>query len=391
MELLFLYWGLYGWGVFVLVVMVLVYFVYCYNLLLVLCLVFYLLIGKCINGLIGYMVDCFGIIVMVFGFGVDMGFGVFQFNFGLDYLYVILYIYLVQMVFIVLMMGVVILVVVFGVDKGICIFFDINMLLVCSLLLFVLFVGLIQYLFNILVQNVGDYFGYLLGKSFDFYVYGGFSDWLGLWMVFYWVWWIVWVFFVGLFIVCILCGWMICEFVFGVLFILFGFILVWMLIFGNSVLEQVFGGVSEFGWVVIEQLLMVFYQMFQNYFWSCVVIIVMVLVSFVFFVILVDFGIVVFFIFFVYGGSVDDDGLKWLWVFWGLVIVLVIGGLLFVGSIDVLKLVVVLIFLFFLLILLLMMWGLYKVFYMELQCQWVWSYFLVLLMSGNGKCFGGWK
>ncbi|HBO5227649.1 choline transporter [Pseudomonas aeruginosa P49] len=391
MELLFLHWGLHGWGVFALVAMALAYFAYRHNLPLALRSALYPLIGKRINGPIGYTVDCFGIIATVFGLGADMGFGVLQLNSGLDYLYAIPHTHPVQMALIVLMMGAAISVAVSGVDKGIRILSDINMLLACSLLLFVLFVGPTQHLLNTLVQNVGDYLGHLPGKSFDLYAYGGPSDWLGSWTVFYWAWWIAWAPFVGLFIARISRGRTIREFVFGVLFIPLGFTLAWMSIFGNSALEQALGGASELSRVAIEQPSMALYQMLQNYPWSRAVITVTVLVSFVFFVTSADSGTVVLSTLSAHGGSADDDGPKWLRVFWGSVTALVTGGLLFAGSIDALKSAVVLTSLPFSLILLLMMWGLHKAFYMESQRQRARSHSLAPLMSGNGKRSGGWK
>ncbi|MCO1692046.1 BCCT family transporter [Pseudomonas aeruginosa] len=391
MELLFLHWGLHGWGVFALVAMALAYFAYRHNLPLALRSALYPLIGKRINGPIGYTVDCFGIIATVCGLGADMGFGVLQLNSGLDYLYAIPHTHPVQMALIVLMMGAAISVAVSGVDKGIRILSDINMLLACSLLLFVLFAGPTQHLLNTLVQNVGDYLGHLPGKSFDLYAYGGPSDWLGSWTVFYWAWWIAWAPFVGLFIARISRGRTIREFVFGVLFIPLGFTLAWMSIFGNSALEQALGGASELGRVAIEQPSMALYQMLQNYPWSRAVITVTVLVSFVFFVTSADSGTVVLSTLSAHGGSADDDGPKWLRVFWGSVTALVTGGLLFAGSIDALKSAVVLTSLPFSLILLLMMWGLHKAFYMESQRQRARSHSLAPLMSGNGKRSGGWK
>ncbi|MFG9843844.1 choline BCCT transporter BetT [Pseudomonas aeruginosa] len=391
MELLFLHWGLHGWGVFALVAMALAYFAYRHNLPLALRSALYPLIGKRINGPVGYTVDCFGIIATVFGLGADMGFGVLQLNSGLDYLYAIPHTHPVQMALIVLMMGAAISVAVSGVDKGIRILSDINMLLACSLLLFVLFAGPTQHLLNTLVQNVGDYLGHLPGKSFDLYAYGGPSDWLGSWTVFYWAWWIAWAPFVGLFIARISRSRTIREFVFGVLFIPLGFTLAWMSIFGNSALEQALGGASELGRVAIEQPSMALYQMLQNYPWSRAVITVTVLVSFVFFVTSADSGTVVLSTLSAHGGSADDDGPKWLRVFWGSVTALVTGGLLFAGSIDALKSAVVLTSLPFSLILLLMMWGLHKAFYMESQRQRARSHSLAPLMSGNGKRSGGWK
>ncbi|HBO7426976.1 MULTISPECIES: choline BCCT transporter BetT [Pseudomonas aeruginosa group] len=391
MELLFLHWGLHGWGVFALVAMALAYFAYRHNLPLALRSALYPLIGKRINGPIGYTVDCFGIIATVFGLGADMGFGVLQLNSGLDYLYAIPHTHPVQMVLIALMMGAAISVAISGVDKGIRILSDINMLLACSLLLFVLFAGPTQHLLNTLVQNVGDYLGHLPGKSFDLYAYGGPTDWLGSWTVFYWAWWIAWAPFVGLFIARISRGRTIREFVFGVLFIPLGFTLAWMSIFGNSALDQALGGASELGRVAIEQPSMALYQMLQNYPWSRAVITVTVLVSFVFFVTSADSGTVVLSTLSAHGGNADDDGPKWLRVFWGSVTALVTGGLLFAGSIDALKSAVVLTSLPFSLILLLMMWGLHKAFYLESQRQRARTHSLAPLMSGNGKRSGGWK
>lgn len=76
MVLIFLYWGLYGWVLYVLVGVVLGYFVYCWDLLLVLCLVLYLIFGECIYGCIGDMVDGFGILVMLILMVINFGIGV---------------------------------------------------------------------------------------------------------------------------------------------------------------------------------------------------------------------------------------------------------------------------------------------------------------------------
>jgi choline/glycine/proline betaine transport protein len=238
MQILFLHWGLHGWGVFAFVGMALAYFAYRHNLPLALRSALYPLIGKRINGPIGYAVDGFGIIATVFGLGADMGFGVLHLNAGLDYLF-----------------GMPTpsgfrwpdhpddgrgdLVAVAGVDKGVRVMSDINMLLACALLLFVLFAGPTQHLLNTLIQNLGDYLGALPTKSFDVYAYDKPSDWLGGWTVFYWAWWIAWSPFVGLFIARISRGRTIREFVFGVLLIPLGFTLAWMSIFGNSAIDQV--------------------------------------------------------------------------------------------------------------------------------------------------------
>ena len=389
MQILFLHWGLHGWGVFAFVGMALAYFAYRHNLPLALRSALYPLIGKRINGPIGYAVDGFGIIATIFGLGADMGFGVLHLNSGLDYLFGVPHTQWIQVGLITLMMGAAILVAIAGVDKGVRVMSDINMLLACALLLFVLFAGPTQHLLNTLVQNIGDYLGALPVKSFDVYAYDGKSDWLGGGTVFYWAWWIAWSPFVGLFIARISRGRTIREFVCGVLLIPLGFTLAWMSIFGNSAIDQVLNhGMTALGQAAIDDPSMALYLMLENYPWSKTVIAVTVFISFVFFVTSADSGTVVLSTLSAKGGSPDEDGPKWLRVFWGVMTALITSGLLFSGSIDALKSAVVLTSLPFSLILLLMMWGLHKAFHMESQRQIAQLYSLAPV---SGARRGGWR
>lgn len=389
MQLLFLHWGLHGWGVFAFVGMALAYFAYRHNLPLALRSALYPLIGKRINGPIGYAVDGFGIIATIFGLGADMGFGVLHLNSGLDYLFGVAHTQWIQVGLITLMMGAAILVAVAGVDKGVRVMSDINMLLACALLLFVLFAGPTQHLLNTLVQNIGDYLGALPVKSFDVYAYDTPSGWLGGWTVFYWAWWIAWAPFVGLFIARISRGRTIREFVFGVLLIPLGFTLAWMSIFGNSAIEQVLNhGMTALGESALNDPSMTLYLLLETYPWSKTVIAVTVFISFVFFVTSADSGTVVLSTLSAKGGNPDEDGPKWLRVFWGVATALITSGLLFSGSIDALKSAVVLTSLPFSLILLLMMWGLHKAFFLESQRQIAQGYSLA---PASGARRGGWR
>ncbi|OLS59952.1 choline transporter BetT [Pseudomonas putida] len=391
MQVLFLHWGLHGWGVFAFVGMALAYFAYRHNLPLALRSALYPLIGKRINGPIGYAVDGFGIIATVFGLGADMGFGVLHLNSGLDYLFGVAHTQWVQVALIALMMGAAVMVAVAGVEKGVRVMSDINLFLACALLLFVLFAGPTQHLFNTLIQNLGDYLAVLPRKSFDVYAYNQSNDWLGNWTVFYWAWWIAWAPFVGLFIARISRGRTIREFVFGVLLIPLGFTLAWMSIFGNSALSQVLDhGMTALADSAIENPSMTLYLLLETYPWSKVVIAVTVFISFVFFVTSADSGTVVLSTLSAKGGGTDEDGPNWLRVFWGVMTALVTSGLLFAGSIDSLKSAVVLTSLPFSVILLAMMWGLHKAFYLESQRQIAQMHSLAPFASSRrGK--GGWR
>ena len=359
MQLLFLHWGLHGWGVFAFAAMALAYFAFRHNLPLALRSALYPLIGKRINGPIGYTVDALGIVATVFGLGADMGFGVLHLNAGLATLFNVPHTHWVQVALIVAMMGAAILVAVSGVEKGVRWMSDINMLLAIALLLFMLFAGPTQYLLNALMQNLGDYLGSVVGKSFDVYAYGGRPDWLGNWTVFYWAWWIGWAPFVGLFIARISRGRTIREFVLGVLLIPLGFTLAWLSIFGNSALDQLLHhGQAAWAQQAIDAPQTVLYSLLQDYPWSRVVITITVAISFVFFVTSADSGTVVLSTLSSHGGEPHDDGPRWLRVFWGVLTAVVTAGLLLAGSMDALKSAVVLASLPFSAVLLLMAWGL---------------------------------
>ena len=117
---------------------------------------------------------------------------------------------------------------------------------------------------------------------------------------------------------------------------------------------------------------------------------VTVFISFVFFVTSADSGTVVLSTLSSKGGNPDEDGPKWLRVFWGAMTALVTSALLFAGSIDSLKSAVVLTSLPFSLILLLMMWGLHKAFYLESQKQ-IAQLHSLAPVSGSRKGTGGWR
>jgi len=167
--------------------------------------------------------------------------------------------------------------------------------------------------------------------------------------------------------------------------------LAWMSIFGNSAIDQVLNhGMVALGQSAIDDPSMTLYLLLENYPWSKTVIAVTVFISFVFFVTSADSGTVVLSTLSARGGSADEDGPKWLRVFWGVATALITSGLLFAGSIDSLKSAVVLTSLPFSLILLLMMWGLHKAFYLESQRQ-IAQLHSLAPVSGSRLGRGGWR
>ena len=75
----------------------------------------------------------------------------------------------------------------------------------------------------------------------------------------------------------------------------------------------------------------VLYALLDGYPWSKAVIAVTVFVSFIFFVTSADSGAVVLSTLSSHGGAPEEDGPRWLRVFWGTVIAVLTAGLLLAG------------------------------------------------------------
>lgn len=233
MSVTFFHWGIHAWAIYAVVGLSLGYFGYRYNLPLTIRSGLYPLLKERINGPIGHAVDIFAIVGTVFGVATSMGTGVTQINSGLNFLIGLPVNEPVQLIIIATVMGLATLSVVTGLDKGVRILSELNLLVAIALMVFVLLVGPTAQLFRDLVQNLGLYLDGLVLRTFNIYAYQP-TPWIDAWTLFYWAWWISWSPFVGMFIARISRGRTVREFLTAVLFIPAGFTFVWMTVFGNT-------------------------------------------------------------------------------------------------------------------------------------------------------------
>ncbi len=133
-------------------------------------------------------------------------------------------------------------------DKGIRILSNVNMALAIGLMAFLFVVGDSSFLLRSFVTALGDYFTGLAPISLLLYPYQDLSGWLHGWTLTYFIWWIAWAPFVGIFIARISKGRTIREFVLAVLFAPTLFSLLWFAIFGGTAFhEELYGmgGITE--------------------------------------------------------------------------------------------------------------------------------------------------
>ncbi len=232
----FFHWGIHAWAIYGLVGLSLSYFAYRLKMPLSLRSCFYPLLKDKTNGVWGNVIDVFALCSTFFGITTTLGFGVVQINSGLQILNIVPDTSFVYQVMIVgILVGLAILSALTGVNKGIKILSNINVIMVVSLLLFVLILGPTVFLIGSFTEGLGNYINNFFNLTFGTHVYDKETlPWFYDWTILYWAWWISWSPYVGLFIAKISKGRTIREFILAVLVIPSLFNFIWMTVFGNS-------------------------------------------------------------------------------------------------------------------------------------------------------------
>ena len=357
MKMTFFHWGLHAWAIYAIVALVLAYFSYRHSLPLTLRSALYPLIGDKIYQWPGHMVDVFAVVSTVFGVATSLGLGASQVNAGFNYLFGIDVSVTNQILIMTGVIGLAVISVTTGLDKGIKILSETNMILAVILLIFIFVLGPTVFLLQAYLQNIGDYVADIVHNTFNLFAYKK-TDWIGGWTIFYWGWWLAWAPFVGLFIARISRGRTIKEFIIGVMLIPTCFTLFWMTIFGNSAIDLVHNqGVAELGEMVSKDSSVALFVFLENFPISTLLSFFSVLMIVIFFVTSCDSGAMVVDMLCSHG---SNNTPLWQRVYWAIGIGLVAGILLLAGGLNALQTMTIASALPFAVVLLLAIVGLIK-------------------------------
>lgn len=258
------HWGLHPWGIYALVSLGLAFFAYNRGLPLTIRSVFYPLLGERIYGFWGNLIDILSVLATLFGLATSLGFGVQQVSAGLNFLFGLPTDTWFQIVLIAVITGFATMSVVAGLDNGVRLLSEWNIRLAAALMLFVLVVGPTVYILSSFWQNVGFYIQRLPQLALWTETYqDADSHWQAGWTVFYWGWWISWSPFVGMFIARVSKGRTVREFIIGVMLLPTILSFFWMSVFGGTAIffEQTGADVSR---AVNENVATALFEMFQN-------------------------------------------------------------------------------------------------------------------------------
>jgi betaine/carnitine transporter, BCCT family len=231
------HWGLHPWAIYAVVALSLALFSFNKGLPLTMRSVFYPIFGERTWGWPGHIIDILAVFATLFGLATSLGFGAQQANAGLNFVFGIPVSNTAQIILIICITAIALISVLRGLDGGVKVLSEINMLIAAILLLFVIFVGPTSALVSDFFLNIGAYFKDIIplsmpfGREDDSFRQG--------WTSFYWAWWISWSPFVGMFIARVSRGRTVREFITCVLIIPTCVSIVWMTAFGGTAIEQV--------------------------------------------------------------------------------------------------------------------------------------------------------
>ena len=233
------HWGLQAWAVYAVGALVLAYFSFRLGTP-------YLAGGPIRAGYSGRwvepvakMADFVAVLAVAFGVAGSMGMGILQLHTGLHVaLGVPLDSTLVSVGILVVLVAAYMISATTSLDKGIRILSNLNMGVAIALMLFLFIVGPSAFLLRSFVTTLGDYASGIVGISLTLFPYRELSGWLQGWTLTYFIWWIAWAPFVGIFIARISKGRTIREFVLAALFAPTLFSMLWFSIFGGTAIYE---------------------------------------------------------------------------------------------------------------------------------------------------------
>ncbi|MCX4190400.1 BCCT family transporter [Methylophaga sp. OBS3] len=255
------HWGLHPWAIYAVVALSLAFFFYNKGLPLSIRSVFYPLLGDRAWGWPGHIIDILAVLATLFGLATSLGLGAQQAAAGINHVFGYDGDTGLQLLVILGVTALAIISVMRGLEGGVKLLSNVNMIIAFVLLAFVAMVGFAVAFGNI-PTTIGSYIENIIPLSNPH----GREDeaWFQGWTVFYWAWWISWSPFVGMFIARVSKGRTVREFITAVLLIPTMVTVVWMSIYGGIALDQVAAGVGALGADGLTEVPLAMFQMFEQ-------------------------------------------------------------------------------------------------------------------------------
>lgn len=240
----FLHWGFHPWAIYAIVGLALAYVTFRKKMPCLISSTLYPLLGEKTKGPIGQGIDILTLILTVIGVATSLGMGALQVNGGLNTLFNVPNSIGSQVIIIMVITVLFLISAATGIDKGIKILSNTNIIIAVLLLLFLFLFGPTVFILDTFFVSLSGYIQNLLPMSLALSPVEK-DPWTGAWTIFYWAWWLSWGPFVGTFIARISKGRTVKEFILGVIILPAVFCCLWFTVFGGTALYfEIFEGVD---------------------------------------------------------------------------------------------------------------------------------------------------
>ncbi|NAZ44885.1 BCCT family transporter [Vibrio toranzoniae] len=281
------HWGLHPWAIYGVVALSLAFFSYNKGLPLSIRSIFYPILGDRAWGWAGHIVDILAVLATLFGLATSLGLGAQQAASGIQHVFGVEAGLGLQVIVITVVTLLAVVSVVRGIDGGVKVISNINMLVAFMLLVLVALIGyavtfasipttLMAYIENIIPLSNPH------GREDEAWLHG--------WTVFYWAWWISWSPFVGMFIARVSKGRTVREFITAVLIVPTTVTIIWMSVFGGMAIDQIVNNIGILGQDGLTDVSLAMFQMFDALPFGTLLSIIAIVLVLVFFITSSDSG-----------------------------------------------------------------------------------------------------
>ncbi|WJY26662.1 MULTISPECIES: glycine betaine uptake BCCT transporter [Sporosarcina] len=355
MRQTFFHYGIHVWALYGIVALALAYFQFRKEEPGLISSTLKPIFGDKMKGPWGTVIDVLAVFATSFGVATSLGFGAVQINAGLHYLFGFEIGIRSQFIIISVVTVLFIFSAWSGLSKGIRYLSNTNLVLALALLGFILILGPTLLIMNIFTDSIGGYFSNFIDLSLSTSpLNAGNREWLDVWTIFYWAWWISWAPFVSMFIARVSKGRTIREFMVGVLLAPSLLSFIWFAAFGTTAIEIQKSGSFDLASVDTE---IVIFQMFSQLPWAAITSGFAILLIASFFITSADSATFVLGMQSTYGSLTPPNSVK---IIWGLLQSSIALVLLSVGGLDALQNTIIIAALPFSFIILLMVYSLFK-------------------------------
>ncbi len=238
-----LHWGLHAWSIYAVCALVIAYFTFRRGQSSMISTPIKALFSGVAGEQTGKVADILAVLSVVFGLAGSLAMGTLAVRSGAFFAWGVDETVTTSLIILALLFVCYMLSATTGVDKGIKILSNVNMVIAIAIMLLVLFAGPTRFLLETFIDSIGSYFSSLITVSFRLFPFEDLGGWSAGWTLTYLIWWIAWGPFIGIFVARISRGRTIREFCMGVILVPTLFSMLWFAVFGGTGFYiEMFGG-----------------------------------------------------------------------------------------------------------------------------------------------------